>query len=435
MSEELKGVLSYGGQRGPQGPQGEPGPQGPTGEIGAMGPTGDCGVYVGTTQPTDPDVYVWINPEGSETPVIGPTGPTGPTGSMDIPQAYGQYDICRGQDGNLYYHKHNPDKGTIVYHTDYGIQPTGQLYYFFRYFTENQLPTLTAEGHIFCGWYMDIRCTIPATTSTFLMDDAYVNLYALWDYGFWTYIKDENDHVIEILATSGVTQFNSTTYNNVMYPNREYLETIDFSASTVNNIASDDTAIFNNSRPMFPNLTSFIFPTNPSGGYLTLEGENVLRETGITGALNYQKFASLPKNCFAISQGITSVNIGGTFTVIPDSCFFNCQNIVTADLRGATNLTTLRTVSFQGCTSLTTVYLPASIQYIDFGAFGDRIGTMENMNLSTIYFEGTITQWNAIVFNGDHGGSGDHTYIDWNRSCPQITVHCTDGDIVIPANR
>lgn len=74
MSEELKGILSYGGQRGPQGPQGEVGPQGPTGA------QGEQGVYVGTVEPTDPEVIVWINPEGTISDLIGPTGPQGEQG-------------------------------------------------------------------------------------------------------------------------------------------------------------------------------------------------------------------------------------------------------------------------------------------------------------------------------------------------------------------
>lgn len=30
------------------------------------GEKGESGVYVGTTEPTDPDMLVWINPEGEE---------------------------------------------------------------------------------------------------------------------------------------------------------------------------------------------------------------------------------------------------------------------------------------------------------------------------------------------------------------------------------
>lgn len=32
---------------------------------GPPGPAGDSGVYVGTEEPTDPDMLIWINPEGT----------------------------------------------------------------------------------------------------------------------------------------------------------------------------------------------------------------------------------------------------------------------------------------------------------------------------------------------------------------------------------
>lgn len=68
-----KGADGKDGDRGPKGdtgPQGVPGPKGEDGadgEDGAQGPKGEkgeSGVYVGTIAPEDPDVNVWINPEG-----------------------------------------------------------------------------------------------------------------------------------------------------------------------------------------------------------------------------------------------------------------------------------------------------------------------------------------------------------------------------------
>lgn len=61
------------GATGPQGPQGATGPQGPQGPTGAdgapgvkgdKGDTGNSGVYLGTTEPIDPEIKVWINPDG-----------------------------------------------------------------------------------------------------------------------------------------------------------------------------------------------------------------------------------------------------------------------------------------------------------------------------------------------------------------------------------
>lgn len=50
------------------GPEGKPGEKGAPGEPGANGidgVDGESGVYVGTTEPTDDEMLIWINPEGT----------------------------------------------------------------------------------------------------------------------------------------------------------------------------------------------------------------------------------------------------------------------------------------------------------------------------------------------------------------------------------
>lgn len=61
------------------------------GKQGIQGIKGDPGVFVGTTEPTDPSVKVWINPEGMESDIKGDKGDKGDTGngikSIDITYA------------------------------------------------------------------------------------------------------------------------------------------------------------------------------------------------------------------------------------------------------------------------------------------------------------------------------------------------------------
>lgn len=57
------------GPRGLQGPQGNIGPQGivgPQGAQGIQGPPGPTGVYIGTEEPTDKEMNVWIDIDGGE---------------------------------------------------------------------------------------------------------------------------------------------------------------------------------------------------------------------------------------------------------------------------------------------------------------------------------------------------------------------------------
>lgn len=58
------------------------------GKQGIQGIQGDPGVFVGTTEPTDESVKVWINPDGMESDIKGDKGDKGDTGngikSIDI---------------------------------------------------------------------------------------------------------------------------------------------------------------------------------------------------------------------------------------------------------------------------------------------------------------------------------------------------------------
>lgn len=53
-----------------KGPQGPAGPTGAKGDKGDKGDTGDSGVYLGSTEPADETVKVWINPDGESTPIL-----------------------------------------------------------------------------------------------------------------------------------------------------------------------------------------------------------------------------------------------------------------------------------------------------------------------------------------------------------------------------
>ena len=59
------------------------------GKQGIQGIQGDPGVFVGTTEPTDESVKVWINPDGMESDIKGDKGDTG-NGISAIEIAYNQ---------------------------------------------------------------------------------------------------------------------------------------------------------------------------------------------------------------------------------------------------------------------------------------------------------------------------------------------------------
>lgn len=61
----IKGDKGDTGEQGIQGIQGEKGDKGDTGNTGAKGDTGNSGVYIGAAEPTDEDIDVWIDTDGT----------------------------------------------------------------------------------------------------------------------------------------------------------------------------------------------------------------------------------------------------------------------------------------------------------------------------------------------------------------------------------
>jgi hypothetical protein len=63
VTRNIRGPQGKVGPEGPMGPQGEPGIPGEQGPKGEDGVDGKSGIYVGNTEPTDPDILVWITEE------------------------------------------------------------------------------------------------------------------------------------------------------------------------------------------------------------------------------------------------------------------------------------------------------------------------------------------------------------------------------------
>ena len=114
-------------------------------------------------------------------------------------------------------------------------------------------------------------------------------------------------------------------------------------------------------------------------------------------------------NCMSL----TSITIPESVTNIGDSAFGGCFAL--SDITLPQNITIINNGTFFDCYSLQNVEIPQSITKIGDYAFACS-------GLTNIYYAGTMAQWNAIEFG-----------IDWNETCEEITVTCTDGTIIIPA--
>jgi len=121
----------------------------------------------------------------------------------------------------------------------------------------------------------------------------------------------------------------------------------------------------------FAGTTSLTNITLPNS--LITIGAGAFNNTGLVSLVIPDSVTALQgSNIFANNAYLTSVIIGNSVPVIPPSAFI-------------------------WATSLIKVVIPASVRRIESGAFS------HNTSLTDIYFRGTSTQWNSIIFGGIGG--------------------------------
>ena len=114
-------------------------------------------------------------------------------------------------------------------------------------------------------------------------------------------------------------------------------------------------------------------------------------------------------------QGCKNTTIPNSITTIYWQFASGCQNIKSYIIPD--NINCIGAYIFAYCSNLESITIPNSIKNIPSCAFDSCY------NLTEINYKGTKSEWNSMTFENG-----------WNNMCPEITVHCTDGDIVISAN-
>lgn len=113
---------------------------------------------------------------------------------------------------------------------------------------------------------------------------------------------------------------------------------------------------------------------------------------------------------FSGCKGLKNIKIPGSVTGIGINAFENCSGLIRIDFDQG--LWSIGDHVFSGCNQLSKVSIPDSVKSIGADIFADCD------LLSNLTYHGTTTQWNKIKIDTN------------NLKLSQVTIHCTDGDIL-----
>ena len=122
--------------------------------------------------------------------------------------------------------------------------------------------------------------------------------------------------------------------------------------------------------------------------------------------------ANVISNTYNNGNGV--ITFDGPVTIIGWSAFdsFYATNIILPN-----SVKSIEGWAFVGAGTLKSVTIPNGVTNIGPSPFAYIFHSLY------VSYKGTMEQWNLI-----------EKVPNWNQECPEITVHCTDGDIIIPAN-
>lgn len=147
----------------------------------------------------------------------------------------------------------------------------------------------------------------------------------------------------------------------------------------------------------------------------------IITDRVFTGAFRYLEniecvvlpddITKIPGYLFAGCKSLKSVTIPDSVTEIGYSAFEECTSLKSIILPAG--VTEIHSLAFYKC-PFKSIVLPASLTYIEDRVFSNC------RSLSTITFEGTVAQWNAIEID-------DNPYQEWNVMTSATEVVCSDG--------
>ncbi len=122
--------------------------------------------------------------------------------------------------------------------------------------------------------------------------------------------------------------------------------------------------------------------------------------------------AALDENLFANSDTLEQVKLPDGFLSIADKQFVGCSVLKQVSI--SEGLVSIGNYAFSGCSSLGSITLPKTLSSIGNNAFYWCV------ELKTIYFEGTVEQWNLVTKGSN-----------WNYGSALSEVICSNGTVKI----
>lgn len=120
------------------------------------------------------------------------------------------------------------------------------------------------------------------------------------------------------------------------------------------------------------------------------------------------------------SSKLQNIVIPDTVQKIGDYAFQYCTELQECKLTENIEYKIITGNTFGYCTSLKRIIMGKNISEIKIFAFNNC------SSLTDIEYNGTTQEWNSIA------KITVNSTIAWNSGCPEITIHCSDGSIVIP---